>query len=55
MFDSGIGAGVDKIIAGILGITVIGLILSRSSDTGSVISAASTGFGNLIKIATFRN
>jgi len=54
MFDSGIGKGVDQIIAGILGITVIGLILSRSSDAANVMSSAADSFSKLINVATFR-
>jgi hypothetical protein len=54
MFDSGIAKGIDQIIAGILGITVIGLILTKSSDVSTVVSSSADAFAKLLNVATFR-
>jgi hypothetical protein len=39
------------IIASIIGLATLSVILSKSSQTSSVISASTTGLGNLIKTA----
>jgi uncharacterized membrane protein (Fun14 family) len=39
------------IVAAIIGLATLSVILSKSAQTSSVISASTTGLGNLIKTA----
>lgn len=39
----------------IVGLAVLGLLITRSGNTAQVIGAASQGFGGLISVATFQN
>jgi len=51
----GFGRDISEIAALIIGVSVIGLLVTNSQGAGNVISAVSTGFGNVLRIATFQN
>lgn len=39
------------LLAAIVGVAILSVILSKNSNTSAVITAGSTGFGNLLKAA----
>lgn len=52
--DTGIGEGVLEIGFGLMSIALIGLLLSRSSDTARVVSSVASNFGDLLQIVTLQ-
>ena len=44
-----------KIASGIMGLALIGLLISRSSDTAKVISQGGDTFNRLLQTATFQS
>lgn len=48
------GRDVIEIASLIIGLALVGLIITRSGNTAQVIGAASRGFGDLLSVATFQ-
>jgi len=51
----GIGRSLTEIAIALLGLSALGLLISRSGDTAKVIGAVSEGYGSLISVATAQN
>jgi hypothetical protein len=51
----GFGRDISEIAALLIGVSVIGLLVTNSQGAGNVINAVSTGFGGVLRIATFQN
>lgn len=52
--DTGIGKGMLDIAFGLMSISLIALLLNRSSDTATVVSSVSKNFGDLLSIVTLQ-
>ena len=51
----GVGRDLMHVAMAILGLALAGLLISRSSDTSTVVSSVTGGFGDLIRTATAAN
>lgn len=49
MLDTGIGKGMLEIAFGLMSIALIGLLLSRSNDTATVVSSVGGTFDSLLR------
>jgi len=52
--DTGIGTGLLEIASGIFGITLIALLLTKSSQAVQLVQGASGSLGSLLQTATFQ-
>jgi hypothetical protein len=52
---SGLGRGMLEIAGALIGISLIALLISRSSDTSKVIGSATSGFNALLRTVTLQN
>ncbi len=55
MGSTGLGAGIMEIASALLAITLIALLLNKSSDATALITSSSTAFGDLLKIVSMQN
>jgi hypothetical protein len=46
---------VTEIALALVGLSLAGLLISRSGDTATVVKSVSSGYGNLLAVATAQN
>lgn len=49
------GRDLTEIASALIGVALVALIISRSSDTVKIIEAGTTGFGGLLRTVTLQN
>lgn len=55
MGSTGIGSGLMEIASALLAITLIALLLNKSSEATTLITSSSTAFGDLLKTVSMQN
>jgi hypothetical protein len=53
--DTGIGENLTAIAGGLLGIALIGLIVSNAKNVSNLVATSGQTFGQVLSIATFQN
>lgn len=51
---NGVGRDIVEIASLLIGLTMFGLVITRSSDTAKVIKAGTSGFSDLLAVASFQ-
>jgi hypothetical protein len=55
MGSTGIGSGIMEIAGALLAITLVALLLNRSSDAATLVSTSSDAFGKLLQTVSMQN
>lgn len=55
MGSTGIGAGIMEIASALLAITLIALLLNKSSQAATLVTSSSDAFANLLKVVSMQN